>query len=96
MNAAHGNQRSRQTSINAMAILVGIGPPGVPALLSLMTNQNPQVRTCAIMVTMGSTDPRIVSQIKKSVQDPHPQVRDMATNALNHAEERTQAHVGKP
>jgi hypothetical protein len=66
----------------ALTLLAGMGAAGVPAMLSLMTNENPVVRACAIYDAKDSGDSAIVAQIQKALQDPHPRVRKMATDIL--------------
>jgi hypothetical protein len=76
---------SQQTPYFALA---RIGRPAVPALLSLMTNQNPQIRVDAIEISsrqaslMGNHDTSFVAQARISLNDPDLRVRFAATNAM--------------
>jgi hypothetical protein len=63
--------------------LVHVGPPAIPAFLSLMTNTDPQVRILAIQQTpqfYGSTS--VVARLRICLQDPDYQVRVVATNVV--------------
>jgi HEAT repeat protein len=81
-NAADGTPRSRHVALTSITILKYTGPAGVPAILSLLTNENHSVRAYAILAAKESKDPLITAQIKKSTEDRDAAVRRMATNAL--------------
>jgi hypothetical protein len=82
-NFAQGDARSRHIAVTSAAVLVHMGDPAVPAVLSLLTNHSPRVRVFTILSAKECKDPSIVAQIKASLQDPDPQVRRMAAWALN-------------
>jgi hypothetical protein len=72
----------------AIAGLVDIGPPAVPAFLSLMTNQDPVVRAFAIAsarILHGNT--MVGAQIRGSLLDKDVNVRRAATNAMDWSEQ---------
>jgi hypothetical protein len=83
LKAAQDDDGSRFDAAQAMSILVNMDPSGVPAILSLMTNEHARVRTSAILTARTAKDPSIVAQIKKSLNDPDPEVRRMAASVLS-------------
>jgi hypothetical protein len=68
--------------VSGLLGLARIGPPAVPAFLSLMTNPNPQVRASAITMSMANYDTSLVAQVRVSLQDADHQVRAAATNVM--------------
>jgi hypothetical protein len=83
LKAAQEDDGSRYDAAQAMRILVNMDTAGAAAILSLMTNEHPRVRASAILTARTSKDPSIVAQIKKSLEDPHPEVRRMAGSVLS-------------
>ena len=70
----------------AMNLLAEMGPAAVPAMVSLMTDENPGVRAYAIS---RAKDPLLMPQLQKALQDPDPQVRFMAGEAIIRIRNRT-------
>jgi hypothetical protein len=69
----------------AIGGLASIGPPAVPAYLTLMTNANARVRELAVAhAQFGST--YILDQVRVSLKDPDFAVRVAATNSLKNYE----------
>jgi hypothetical protein len=60
-----------------------IGRPAVPAMLSLMTNENPEVRLFVMrQTTVFRNDPAIVAEFRRALRDPVPEIRIAATNCF--------------
>jgi hypothetical protein len=95
-NGADGNSRSRRVAFSSMSLLKTMGQPGASAILSLMTNENPKVRGLAIMQAMNWSEPTVIAQMKRSIADVDPWVREVATNATARYESGVAVQVGKP
>jgi hypothetical protein len=68
----------------AITALRAIGPPAVPALITLTTNQNAQVRDMAMYhLVRTSADERVIAQVTLLLNHPDPHTREDATNRLS-------------
>jgi hypothetical protein len=68
---------------NAVYALSMIGRPAVPAIISMMTNKNVNIRLFVMrQARILHNDPEIVAQFRRALRDPVPEVRIAATNCF--------------
>ena len=81
--ACSGSSTNMRKASLAITCLRSIGCPAVPALISLTTNQNSQVRDMAMYhLVRTSADDRVIAQVTLLLNHPDPHTRADATNRL--------------
>lgn len=74
--------RSFQVNLSVVAVLRGIGPPAVPALVKALDNENDDVRIQAISA-LGNVRQHVDLAVwRNALQDSHPNVRWYAARAI--------------
>jgi hypothetical protein len=78
------NSTSESIRLGAVSCLAEIGPPSIPTLLMLMTNESPRIRGLAVeKACRFGRDKAIIAQTVVMLQDLDGKVRRSATNSLD-------------
>jgi hypothetical protein len=97
-NFARGRGKGLPTDPDlSMYALIAIGRPAVPAILNLMTNENTNTRALIMRHAFHlCSEPSVLAQFERSLDDPDQEVRYAATNSLQAYKDMLAIQVSKP